>query len=44
MPRPPGRVHSSRMLGGAPALSLMIDQAMRTARPVAPVRNSKGAL
>jgi hypothetical protein len=35
-PRPPGRVHSSRMLGGAPASSLMNDQAMRTARLVAP--------
>ncbi len=37
-PRPPGREHSSRMLGGGPPPSLMIDQAMRAPRCVAPVR------
>lgn len=32
----PGRVHSLRMLGEAPASSLMHDQAMPTVRLVAP--------
>ena len=41
-PRPPGRVHSFRMLGGAQAPSLMTDQAMRTARPWAPVLENHG--
>jgi hypothetical protein len=37
-PRPPGREHSSRMLGDGSPPSLTVDQAMLTSRPVAPVR------
>src|SRR5262244_3735011 len=37
-PRPPGREHSSRMLGDGSPPSLTVDQAMLTLRPVAPVR------
>jgi len=37
-PRPPGREHSSRMLGDGSPSSLTFDQAMLTLRQVAPVR------
>src|SRR5206468_10569488 len=37
-PRPPGREHSSRMLGDGSPSSLTFDQAMLTSRHVAPVR------